>query len=191
MPAGIKYDLKGQAVERELCNQKTIYRLAGGFNLKDEDVPNGTVIPHLAPLSIDFKTRVAKVSKNVLVYENISGTTLKIHKGSLVKQGMHLGTGSAGATINGINTSNENYDEITLSATIAGVKKGDILFEATAAGGQKAKNPANFLNYAYVKVEEGATVTAVGQAYEIKENDLYLPISGKDKETLGDRFMFV
>lgn len=191
MPAGFKYDLKGQEVERELCNQKTIYRLAGGFNLVDEDIPEGVFIPHLAPLSVDFQTKQAKVAKAVKAVADINATTLKVQKGSLAKVGMHLGTGSKGATISAIDKSNGAYDEITLSATITGVKEGDVLFEATAVGGTTQKNKANFLNYARVKNEAGATVTAVGQAYEIQEDKLYLPISEKDKETLGARFMFV
>ncbi|MEG2371122.1 MAG: hypothetical protein RSB23_08180, partial [Alistipes sp.] len=68
---------------------------------------------------------------------------------------------------------------------------GDVLFEASAAGGTTPKNKANFLNYARVKVEAGATVTAIGQAFEIKESKLSTPISEKDKVSLGDRFMFV
>lgn len=191
MPAGFKYDLKGQEVERELCNQKTIYRLAGGFNLVDKDIPEGVFIPHFAPLSIDFKTRHARVVKAVRAVADINDTTLRVQKGSLVKEGMHLGTGSKGATISAIDKSNGAYDEITLSATITGVKEGAILFEATAVGGTTQKNIANFLNYARVKNEAGATVTAVGQAYEIQESKLYLPISDKDKEALGARFMFV
>lgn len=191
MSAGFKYDLKGQDVERELCNQKTIYRLAGGFNLVDEDVPDGTYVPHLAPLAIDFATRKAKIVKAVKAVANIASTTLQIEKGSLAKVGMHLGTGTKGATISAIDKSNGAYDEVTLSATITGVKEGDVLFEATAVGGTTQKNIANFLNYARVKKEAGATVTAVGQAYEIQESKLYLPISVKDKEALGARFMFV
>lgn len=191
MPAGFKYDLKGDAVERELCNQKTIYRLAGGFNLKDADVPAGTIIPHLAPLAIDFKKRVAVVAKNVRAVANIETTTLKVAKGHLLKQGMHIGNGTNGATISSIDKSNEDYDTLTLSATIAGVKEGDVLFEAKAANGKESKHVANYLNYARVKVEDGATVTAVGQAFEIKEDKLYLPVSVKDKEMLGARFMFI
>ncbi|GJH39887.1 hypothetical protein RCZ04_04370 [Capnocytophaga sp. HP1101] len=191
MPAGIKYDLKGQEVEKELYNVKTGYRLAGGFNINDEDIADGQFIPPLAPLAIDFKTRTAKVAKSIKASENISATTLKIRKGSLVKVGMHLGNGTAGATISAIDTTNADYDTLTLSATIAGVKAGDTLFEAKDATGKEVKNPANFLNYARVKKEAGATVTALGQAYEIQTEKLYAPVSDKDKETLGARFMFI
>ncbi|EGD33347.1 head fiber protein [Capnocytophaga sp. oral taxon 338] len=191
MPAGIKYDLKGQDVEKELYNVKSGYRLAGGFNINDEDIADGQYIPVLAPLSIDFKTRTAKVAKSVKAVENIDNTTLKVQKGSLVKKGMHLGTGSKGATITAIDTSNANYDTLTLSATITGVKTGEVLFEAKADTGKDVKNPANFLNYAHVKKEAGATVTALGQAYEIQTEKLYAPVSEQDKETLGARFMFI
>ena len=191
MPAGIKYDLKGQEVEKELYNVKTGYRLAGGFNLEDNDIAEGTYVPVLAPLSVNFKTRIAKVSKAVKATENIDNTTLKIQKGSLVKKGMHIGNGTKGATISAIDTTNANYDALTLSATIDGVKAGDVLFEAKTVEGKEVKNPANFLNYARVKKEAGATVTALGQAYEIQTEKLYTPVSEQDKATLGARFMFI
>lgn len=191
MPAGIKYDLKGQEVEKELYNVKSGYRLAGGFNIDDSDIDDGQYIPVLAPLAVDFKTRTAKVSKSVKAVEAINATTLKVQKGSFAKVNMHLGNGADGATITAIDTTNANYDTLTLSVTIADVKAGDVLFEAKTNTGKVVKNPANFLNYAKVKKEAGATVTALGQAYEIQTNKLYVPVSDKDKETLGARFMFI
>ena len=191
MPAGIKYDLKGQEVEKELYNVKTGYRLAGGFNIEDSDIDDGQYIPVLAPLAVDFKTRTAKVSKSVKAVEAINATTLKVQKGSFVKVSMHLGNGTKGATISAIDTTNANYDTLTLSATIDGVKAGDVLFEAKTVAGKEVKNPANFLNYARVKKEAGATVTALGQAYEIQTEKLYTPVSEQDKATLGARFMFI
>lgn len=191
MPAGIKYDLKGQEVEKELYNVKSGYRLAGGFNIDDSDIDDGQYIPVLAPLAVDFKTRTAKVSKSVKSVEAINATTLKVQKGSFAKENMHIGNGTNGATITAIDTTNANYDTLTLSVNIADVKAGDVLFEAKTNAGKEVKNPANFLNYARVKKEAGATVTALGQAYEIQTNKLYVPVSDKDKETLGARFMFI
>lgn len=65
-----------------------------------------------------------------------------------------------------------------------------MLFEASSAAGKTPKAMAMALNYAWTKVEDGATITAVGQAYEIRPTRLIVPISDKDKESLGDRFMF-
>jgi hypothetical protein len=56
--------------------------------------------------------------------------------------------------------------------------------------GGKPVNVANKLNYARTKVEPGATITAVGRAYEIIESKLKLPISNDNKVSLGDNFMF-
>ncbi|MDR1582905.1 MAG: hypothetical protein LBS55_06535 [Prevotellaceae bacterium] len=195
MPAGMKYNLDPIAAEKELCNQKTIYRLAGGFNLEDDTLPQGALIPHLAPLAVDFATRKAKVVKNVKIAEDAgaSVTSLKIEKGSFAYVGMFIGTGAKGAAVSAIDKTNPGYDTITVAAAVgAAVTKGQILFEASAVAGTAVKNVANYLNYAHaVKVEPGATVTAVGQAYEIKESRLYVPISANDKVTLTSRFMFI
>ncbi len=191
MAAGFKYEMKDKAVNRELWQQETTYRLSGGFNLVDADIDNGTVIPSLAPLFLDFKKREAKVVKNVKAYEAISGTTLKVDKGSLVKKDMHIGNGTNGATISEIDKTNAAYDTLTLSGTIAGVKAGDVLFEATTATGKTPKRKANYMNYTTVRMEAGASLTAVGQAYEIETEKLYLPVSEQDKKSLGDRFMFI
>lgn len=74
----------------------------------------------------------------------------------------------------------------TLAATIAQTTAGSAGVVAS-----DPMNVANFLNYARVKVEVGATVTAIGQAFEIKESKLTVPVSAKDKVSLGARFMFV
>jgi hypothetical protein len=144
-------------------------------------------------LVLDFKTRTAKVVINVTVAEEIiaGGTSLKINKNSLAYVGMHLGNGTNGGTVEAIDKSGLEYDTITLAAspTLA-AKKDAVLFEASSAAGKTPKAMAMALNYAWTKVEDGATITAVGQAYEIRPTRLIVPISDKDKESLGDRFMF-
>lgn len=190
MPAGFKYDLNPMDVLKELCRFDTVYRLSGGFNFEDTNVPSGTILMPLAPLYVDFKTRKAVAVKNVKVIEKVTtGTKIKIAKGSLAYKGMHLGDGSNGATVSSISTANANYDELTMSAALA-ADAGAILFESASADGSAPKATANFLNYAVTKVEPGATVTAIGQAYEVRESKLYVPISDKDKETLTSRFLF-
>lgn len=191
MPAGFKYDLNPMDILKELCRFDTVYRLSGGFNFEDANVPEGTMLMPLTPLYVDLTTRKASVVKNVKVVEKVtSGTKIKIAKGSFVYKGMHLGNGTAGATVSSINTGNAVYDELTMSAAGLTPDVGDILFEAAAADGTTPKATANFLNYAVTKAEAGATVTAIAQAYEVQESKLYAPISAKDKETLTSRFLF-
>jgi len=194
MPPGIKYDLAAVGATPEVCNIATIYRLSGGFNLVDDKLVAGSMLPPFAPLAIDFATRKAVAVKNVIVAEAATdvATSIKIKKNSLAYVGMILGTGTKGATITAIDKTNSAYDTVTIEAafTVA-LTVGQVLFEASAAGGTTVKNKANFMNYARVKVEPGATVTAIGQAFEIVESKLTVPVSAKDKETLGHRFMFV
>ena len=305
MPAGFTYSLNPMEVEKELCRIETIYRLSGGFNLDDDKLVAGSYLPHLAPLAIDFATRKAKAVKNVKVYENAAAgaSAIKIEKNSLAYVNMYLANGTNAAKVTAIDTSNADYDSLTITLGAA-VTTGDVLFEVAAAtnggtvgvyslaittaptaadvltvdginyayaaaesdteyavgadakeaakniedalsaqydgifsvtsrngkltfkqltpgvgdipvisvtqtGGtlvatitentagvaaidaSSPKNVCNFLNYARVKVESGATVTAVGQAFEIDESELYLPVHEKDKASLGDRFMFV
>ena len=190
MPAGFKYDLNSMDVLKELCRFDTVYRLSGGFNFEDANVPAGTKLMPLAPLYVDFKTRKAVAVKNVKVLEKVTtGTKIKIAKGSLAYVGMHLGDGTNGATVSSISTSNANYDELTMSAALA-AEKDAILFEASTVAGTTPKKTANDLNYAVTKAESGATVTVIAQAYEVQESKLYVPISAKDKETLTSRFLF-
>ncbi len=192
--AGVKYDLNPQSNVSEFCRFDTVYRYARGFGLDTENLKSGTMLPPMTPLALDHITHKATPVINVKVVEQVAadGTEVKIAKKSLAYVGMFLGTGSKGAKVTAINTSNSEYDVLTIeSAFGAVVKKDDVLFEASAVGGTKVKNTAIALNYAWVKVEENATVTAVGRAYEIKTSKLVLPISEKDKENLGDRFMFI
>ena len=175
---------------KELCRFDTVYRLSGGFNFEDANIPEGTLLMPLTPLYVNLTTRKASAVKNVKVVEKVTtGTKIKIAKGSLAYKGMHLGDGTNGATVSSISTTNADYDELTMSAALA-AEAGTVLFEAAAADGTAPKATANFLNYAVTKVEPGATVTAIGQAYEVRESKLYVPISDKDKETLTSRFLF-
>lgn len=195
MPAGFKYDLKPiEKTMPELCRYETVYRISGGFNLDISNLSGVERIPPMTPLVIDFKNRTAKVVVNVEVAEKITaGTTaLKIKKGSFAYVGMHLGNGSNGGTIEAIDkTSSTNYDTVTLavSPTLA-AEAGSVLFEASAVAGKTPKATANALNYAWTEVKAGETVTAVGQAYEIRTSKLLVPVSENDKTSLGDRFMF-
>ena len=194
MPAGFKFNLNPiEGVMPEMCRFETVYRLSGGFNLDIANLSGIDAIPPLTPLVVDFKTRKAVAVINATVAEDITAgaTSLKVKKGSLVHAGIHLGNGSNGGTVVSVDRSNAEYDVVTLdgSSTLAAVKDA-VLFETTAAGGKNVKATANFLNYAWTKVENGASVTAIGQAFEIRPSKLLAPISEKDKETLGARFMF-
>lgn len=195
MPAGLHYNL--EQIEKptpEMCRIETIYRYSGGFNLVLTNLTGVKTIPPLTPLVLDFKKRQATVVINVEVAEKYTtGTSMKVKKNSLAYVGMFIGDGTNGAKVNGIDKANADYDTLTLAAAFGSsvtVEAGTVLFEAKAQDGTEPKATATALNYATTKVEEGATVTAIGRAYEIRPTKLIVPISEKDKASLGDRFMF-
>ena len=195
MAAGLKYNLDPiEKVMPEMCRFETVYRYSGGFKLVLDNLTGVKAIPPMTPLVLDFKARTATAVINVEVTEKYtSGTSMKIKKGSLAYVGMFIGDGTNGAKINKIDTSNELYDTLTLAAAFGSsvtVETGTVLYEATAVAGTEKKALATALNYAWTKVEPGATVTAIGRAYEIRPSKLIAPISEADKESLGDRFMF-
>lgn len=195
MPAGLHYNL--EQIEKptpEMCRIETIYRYSGGFNLVLTNLTGVKTIPPLTPLVLDFKKRQATVVINVEVAEKYTtGTSMKVKKNSLAYVGMFIGDGTNGAKVNKIDKANADYDTLTLAAAFGSsvtVEAGTVLFEAKAQDGTEPKATATALNYATTKVGEGATVTAIGRAYEIRPTKLIVPISEKDKASLGDRFMF-
>lgn len=195
MSAGYKFNLKPiEKVMPEMCRFETVYRYSGGFNLVLDNLTGVEAIPPMTPLVLDFKTRKATAVINIEVAEEYtSGTSMKIKKGSLAYAGMFIGDGTNGAKISKIDKTAEDYDTLTLEAAFGSsvtVEAGTVLYEATAVAGTEKKALAKALNYAWTKVEQGATVTAIGQAYEIRPSRLIAPISESDKDSLGDRFMF-
>lgn len=195
MPAGLHYNL--EQIEKptpEMCRIETIYRYSGGFNLVLTNLTGVKTIPPLTPLVLDFKKRQATVVINVEVAEKYTtGTSMKVKKNSLAYAGMFIGDGTNGAKVGKIDKANADYDTLTLAAAFGSsvtVEAGTVLFEAKAQDGTEPEATATALNYATTKVEEGATVTAIGRAYEIRPTKIIVPISEKDKASLGDRFMF-
>ena len=190
MAAGITYG-EPYEVERELYAVDSGYRSQGGFNLDTDGLEKDSHVPVLCPLHVDFETRKASVVNNLKVVEKaVSGaTSVKIQKGSFAKTGKFALSEDVVLTVTKVDTSNEAYDTLTVAATEAEIPAGSVLYEADENG--KAVRTANALNYARTLVEAGATVTALYRAYEIKEADLYIPVTEADKASLTSRFMFV
>lgn len=136
----------------------------------------------IAKNEVLFEVEAFKITANVAA----DATTAKVTKGAPVKVGDTINIGGIETTVSAIDTSNDSYDSLTITALGTAKSSNAAVF---VVGQQKVT--ANTLNYAWTKVETGATVTAIGRAFEIKESKLIVPVSAKDKESLGDRFMFI
>nr|DAX58335.1 MAG TPA: Head fiber protein [Caudoviricetes sp.] len=185
--AGFKYNLPPKEEQEERYDVSTGLRRRGNYVLDVAGLAVGSYVPSFTPIAADLKAKTAKIVVNVLVKENVGATDtkVKIAKGSYVVMGTILGNGTKGATVNAIDKSKAEYDELTLSAAIGALKSGDVLFEAKAADGTTPKNVANSALYETHKVADGINGVALLQrAFEIEPEKLVTPFSQKDKANL-------
>lgn len=106
--------------------------LPGGFKPLQE-FPTGTVIHRGTPVYVNFEDMTAAVCKAAKVLTGGTATAPRVGKGSYFVVGDTLtkyNDGKASPTIKKIDTSNDEYDVITLSAAYSGLKEGDILVES-------------------------------------------------------------
>ncbi len=185
--AGFKYNLPPKEEQEERYDVSTGLRRRGNYVLDVTGLTVGSYVPSFTPIAADLKAKTAKIVVNVLVKENVGATDtkVKIAKGSYVVMGTILGNGTKGATVNAIDKSKAEYDELTLSAAMGALKSGDVLFEAKAADGTTPKNVANSALYETHKVADGINSVALLQrAFEIEPEKLVTPFSAKDKANL-------
>lgn len=185
--AGFKYNLPPKEEQEERYDVSTGLRRRGNYVLDVTGLAVGSYVPSFTPIAADLKAKTAKIVVNVLVKENVGATDtkVKIAKGSYVVMGTILGNGTKGATVNAIDKSKAEYDELTLSAAMGALKSGDVLFEAKAADGTTPKNVANSALYETHKVADGINCVALLQrAFEIEPEKLVTPFSQKDKANL-------
>lgn len=187
MAAGFTYNLTPEEVKEERYDVETGRRRRGPYKLDTANLPVGEYLPSFTPIAADLVQKTAKVAIRVEVAEKFtSGTTLRVKKKSLAYVGMHIGDGAKGATVNGINKQNANYDELTLSKDLgAAVEEGSVLYEATDVNGTTPKVVANSALYERTKVEDGIVLVALlMRAYEIEPSKLVMPFSDVDKANM-------
>jgi len=149
---------------------KDIQLAQGGFLLDRTGFPDGTIIPAGTPMSFDESARTAKPLVTAVIYANAGSTdtTYQVKKGHLLQVGNYFaliqGGGKAYA-ITVIDTTNANYDVITVGTTIGAATAGDMAFASTATGatssnfGFTSKNGG--LNYRDVVCYDGTPVSVV------------------------------
>ena len=136
------------------------------------------------------EAKMEKLSAKVVANAASAATSVKIAKGSGITDACTLTDGTNDIAVSAIDTSRADYDTLTVTALSAALSAGNTI-EGKTADTPKAARVANFLNYARTKIEAGATVTALARAYEIKEAELYIPVTEADKASLTSRFMFI
>lgn len=141
MAAGTQYNLTPEYQPREFYRVETGVRKSGPWKLNTDNLVDGSFLPPFTPVKADFKTRIVTVVRNAKVVEAYaSGTSVKIAKNSLVYKGMMIGDGNETVKVSAIDTSNANYDTITIASAFSNaIAVGAILFEAVTLVTGKTK----------------------------------------------------
>lgn len=208
MAAGITYNV-APPVEREVCDESTIYRLNdGGMDLDKSNLPAKGWLPELCPVFRDKENRKAYACLRVRVVEAAAknATTIKIMKNpflSFLKEGFLLSDGTNVIPVASVDTSEEAYDTVTVDIPAVdgegghaaglqkAIKNGTVLYEAKSADDASAKHVANFASFGWRDIEKEDSVALVGRVFGILEDELYIPFTEEDKASLTDRFMFI
>lgn len=146
---------------------KDIQLAQGGFHLAATGLPAGTVIPAGTPVAFNEDTRQASIVGTAVAQANAGGTATDypVLKGHTLKVGDNFASGAAGGKaypITAINTSNADYDVITVGTTIGAATAGDLFFASTATGATASAYAAvNGLLYADTVADTGESISVV------------------------------
>lgn len=196
MAAGFKYDLQPAVEMEERYDVQTGIRRRGEYKLVTEHLSVGATLPVFAPICADLKDKFAYPVVNMTVAEAYTtgdaNLSIKVAKGSLAYKGMFVGNGSNGAEVTAVDTTNSEYDTITIKAAFgANLPKGTVLFEAKAVSGTAQKYIANSALFNKTKVDDGiALVALLRTAAEIEPGKLAIPFSANDKANMKGWFEF-
>lgn len=196
MAAGFKYDLQPAVEMEERYDVQTGIRRRGEYKLVTEHLSVGATLPVFAPICADLKDKFAYPVVNMTVAEAYTtgdaNLSIKVAKGSLAYKGMFVGNGSKGAEVTAVDTTNSEYDTITIKAAFgANLPKGTVLFEAKAVSGTAQKYIANSALFNKTKVDDGIVLVALLRtAAEIEPGKLAIPFSANDKANMKGWFEF-
>ncbi len=117
-------------------HDKAFHLAQGGFNLVTTGLAAGTVVPSGTVLGYDEANRTATIIKGATVVENVAadGVSIKVDKNHILVVGDVIAATADAAAITAIDKTNENYDTITVDATLGAITAGAGVYQAAAAG---------------------------------------------------------
>lgn len=100
--------------------------LPGDFKVK-QVFPNGTLLPKGTPIKLDFATMSCDICATALVVAGGTTAAPRVAKGHILQVGDTLYLGENNQKITAIDTSNADYDVLTLAAALTGATAGAVL----------------------------------------------------------------
>ena len=123
--------------------QKVIETAQGGFSLDMTNLTEGETIPAGSLVVFNEATRKAVIVKTATMQDAATDSAVdyKVKKGHNIAVGDYLARSEGGAAyaVTAIDTSNDDYDEITVGTTLGvALSAGDALFISSATGASAA-----------------------------------------------------
>lgn len=152
--------------------------LPGGFKPK-QTFPVGTVLRRGIPIQVDFEEMSAGVVKIAKVLTGGTTSAPRVSKGHLFALGdkvQKVGD-TKSTTVSKIDTSNADYDVITLAAEITGLTDGDSIQESDGESSAKPLYTPNMVIGADLEFK-GTGIPTIDAAYEavVLYNNVNYPI---------------
>lgn len=138
--------------------------LPGGFQ-PVQSFDAGVVIHRGTPIYVDFDAMTAAVCKTAYILADSTSTEIYVAKGTLFSAGDTIAneSDSSVATITAVDTSNDEYDILTLDSALTSYAEGDIVVEADTDGA--ALYTPNAVVGAAIEFD-GKGLPAIDAAYE-------------------------
>lgn len=97
--------------------------LPGDFKLKGT-YPEGTILKESTPIKLDFENMECTICKSARVLNGGTTTKPRVVKGSMIQIGDTVKIGESSSAVNSIDSSNAEYDVLTLAAAVTGATAG-------------------------------------------------------------------
>lgn len=126
---------------------KDIQLVQGGFLLDQTGIATDEIVPAGSPVVFNETNRTATVLRTGVVTAVAGGTatTYQVSKGNLLNVGDNIAIGAVGGkayAITAIDTSNADYDSLTVGTSIGAAAVGDLIYVSTATGATASALPA-------------------------------------------------
>ena len=174
----------GQAPHRALWNYNLAKQSQSVFlNLATAGIPEGVDVPQGTLLDVDLQTREASIVKNALVVAGGTTSAPRVAKGHFFKAGDFVFVTGDAVAVSSVDTTNADYDVLTLSGACTGATAGNYIEQAKASGVHDARKfpgieAPHGLDY-YIQILENAD-----------ENDMSEDVLNKVRLLKGESLPF-
>lgn len=171
----------GQAPHRALWNYNLAKQSHSVFlNLATAGIPEGVDVPQGTLLDVNLETREASIVKNALVVAGGTTSAPRVAKGHFFQAGDFVFVTGGAVAVSSVDTTNADYDVLTLSGACTGATAGNYLEQAKASGASpELAHIPNLISSEWLyDFHDGNTISCVTEIFsDVDTSVFYTPIS--------------